>query len=192
MLIPYPWNYALVGLILLFVFLAELRPSGRRGEPAQTPKEGGRQAPLVGVGRRRLRRRLRVPVPLCLHQVLREPHADDDRCYREGKPRWDERSPADVPLRRGKDPRSGQRIPHYDRNEKESPRRGPLARPVRATRLVRGLRFLRANPTRLCFPACNPCRPANITCALRKLSRLLYSLYSQPARHGQCPKRRRS
>ncbi|HUI00797.1 MAG TPA: signal peptidase I [Nitrososphaerales archaeon] len=27
MLIPYPWNYALVGLILLFVFLAELRPS---------------------------------------------------------------------------------------------------------------------------------------------------------------------
>ncbi len=28
MLIPYPWNYALVGLILLFVFLSELRPSG--------------------------------------------------------------------------------------------------------------------------------------------------------------------
>jgi signal peptidase I len=28
MLIPYPWNYALVGLILLFVFLAELRPAG--------------------------------------------------------------------------------------------------------------------------------------------------------------------
>ncbi len=27
MLVPYPWNYALVGLILLFVFLAELRPS---------------------------------------------------------------------------------------------------------------------------------------------------------------------
>jgi len=29
MLIPYPWNYALVGLILVFVFLAELRPSGK-------------------------------------------------------------------------------------------------------------------------------------------------------------------
>ena len=27
MLVPYPWNYALVGLILLFVFLSELRPS---------------------------------------------------------------------------------------------------------------------------------------------------------------------
>ena len=29
MLIPYPLNYALVGLILIFVFLAELRPSGK-------------------------------------------------------------------------------------------------------------------------------------------------------------------
>jgi signal peptidase I len=29
MLVPYPWNYALVGLILIFVFLAELRPSGK-------------------------------------------------------------------------------------------------------------------------------------------------------------------
>jgi signal peptidase I len=29
MVIPYPWNYALVGLILVFVFLAELRPSGK-------------------------------------------------------------------------------------------------------------------------------------------------------------------
>ena len=27
MLIPYPWNYALVGLILVFVFITELRPS---------------------------------------------------------------------------------------------------------------------------------------------------------------------
>ena len=38
MFIVYPWNYALVGLILLFVFLSELRPSrgGRKesqGEP---------------------------------------------------------------------------------------------------------------------------------------------------------------
>jgi signal peptidase len=32
MLIPYPWNYALVGLILLFVFLAELRPSTEKGD----------------------------------------------------------------------------------------------------------------------------------------------------------------
>jgi signal peptidase I len=27
MLVPYPWNYALVGLILVFVFVSELRPS---------------------------------------------------------------------------------------------------------------------------------------------------------------------
>jgi signal peptidase len=32
MLVPYPWNYALVGLILVFVFIAELRPSGERSE----------------------------------------------------------------------------------------------------------------------------------------------------------------
>ncbi|MDA4116844.1 MAG: signal peptidase I [Thaumarchaeota archaeon] len=34
MIIPYPYNYILVGLILLFVFLAELRPSkeGKSGE----------------------------------------------------------------------------------------------------------------------------------------------------------------
>ena len=32
MVIPYPYNYALVGLILLFVFLAELRPSSERKE----------------------------------------------------------------------------------------------------------------------------------------------------------------
>jgi signal peptidase I len=38
MLIPYPWNYALVGLILLFVFLGEMIPS--RGEK----KEDGRDA----------------------------------------------------------------------------------------------------------------------------------------------------
>jgi signal peptidase I len=28
MLVPYPWNYALVGLILIFVFISEVRPSG--------------------------------------------------------------------------------------------------------------------------------------------------------------------
>ncbi len=39
MIIPYPWNYALVGLILIFVFLAELRPSGD-GE-SENPQEGG-------------------------------------------------------------------------------------------------------------------------------------------------------
>ena len=32
MIIPYPWNYALVGLILIFVFLSELRPSGEGKE----------------------------------------------------------------------------------------------------------------------------------------------------------------
>jgi signal peptidase I len=32
MLLPYPWNYALVGLILVFVFLSELRPSGKEEE----------------------------------------------------------------------------------------------------------------------------------------------------------------
>lgn len=39
MIIPYPWNYALVGLILIFVFLAELRPSGD-GE-SENLREGG-------------------------------------------------------------------------------------------------------------------------------------------------------
>jgi len=34
MLVPYPWNYALVGLILVFVFVSELRPSGAGGEKA--------------------------------------------------------------------------------------------------------------------------------------------------------------
>jgi signal peptidase I len=29
MLIPYPWNYALVGLVLLFVFISEMRPPGK-------------------------------------------------------------------------------------------------------------------------------------------------------------------
>lgn len=45
MLIPYPWNYALVGLILLVVFLAELRPSGEGREEADG-KGGGTQIRL--------------------------------------------------------------------------------------------------------------------------------------------------
>ncbi len=40
MVIPYPWNYALVGLILLFVFLTELRPSGE-GESEGSTNDGG-------------------------------------------------------------------------------------------------------------------------------------------------------
>ena len=40
MLVPYPWNYALVGLILVFVFLSELRPSGKEGEKVEG-KGGG-------------------------------------------------------------------------------------------------------------------------------------------------------
>ncbi len=52
MLIPYPWNYVLVGLVLLLVFLAELRPSGEGSEggveeeteEGRGPSEGG-QAP---------------------------------------------------------------------------------------------------------------------------------------------------
>jgi signal peptidase len=43
MLIPYPWNYALVGLILLFVFISEFmqpkRPSGVSGAPAPYPSQ---------------------------------------------------------------------------------------------------------------------------------------------------------
>jgi signal peptidase len=45
MLIPYPWNYALVGLILLFVFLGELIPS--RGEGTE---EGEREQDMAGGG----------------------------------------------------------------------------------------------------------------------------------------------
>jgi signal peptidase I len=39
MLVPYPWNYALVGLILIFVFISELRPSGD-GREKGTNKSG--------------------------------------------------------------------------------------------------------------------------------------------------------
>ena len=52
MVIPYPWNYALVGLILIFVFLAELRPSGKGeteegagGAGAGLPSESGQAPP---------------------------------------------------------------------------------------------------------------------------------------------------
>jgi len=39
MAVTYPWNYALVGLILVFVFLSELAPFNRRlpGSPQPTP-----------------------------------------------------------------------------------------------------------------------------------------------------------
>ncbi len=40
MVIPYPWNYALVGLILLFVFITELRPS-RESEDEGGIGDGG-------------------------------------------------------------------------------------------------------------------------------------------------------
>ena len=40
MVIPYPWNYALVGLILLFVFITELRPS-RESEEDGSDEKGG-------------------------------------------------------------------------------------------------------------------------------------------------------
>jgi signal peptidase I len=56
-LIPYPWNYALVGLILLFVFLAELRPSGQ-GEDGEEDR-GSADAPSESV--RALAARSRSP-----------------------------------------------------------------------------------------------------------------------------------
>ena len=45
MLIPSPWNYALVGLILLFVFLSELRPAGRKG--GEEEGTAGGKAPVA-------------------------------------------------------------------------------------------------------------------------------------------------
>jgi len=53
MSVPYPWNYAIVGLILIFVFLAELRPSGgkdadegrRDGGTGDVPSESGQAPP---------------------------------------------------------------------------------------------------------------------------------------------------
>jgi len=42
MLIPYPWNYALVGLILVFVFLSELGPTEKGGEKSDV--DGGGRA----------------------------------------------------------------------------------------------------------------------------------------------------
>jgi len=55
MLVPYPWNYALVGMILIFVFLSELRPSGKGreegdgkgGGTAEVPGEGGRRTAFL-------------------------------------------------------------------------------------------------------------------------------------------------
>jgi signal peptidase len=43
MLVPYPWNYALVALILIFVFISELRPSGD-GKEKGDRKGGGKVA----------------------------------------------------------------------------------------------------------------------------------------------------
>jgi signal peptidase I len=40
MLIAYPWNYALVALILLFIFLSELRPSDERKKRAEGTVDG--------------------------------------------------------------------------------------------------------------------------------------------------------
>jgi signal peptidase I len=40
MLVPYPWNYALVGLILIFVFISELRPSGEGRGGASYKSDG--------------------------------------------------------------------------------------------------------------------------------------------------------
>ncbi len=49
MLIPYPWNYALVGLILIFVFLSELRPAP--GQERQGTEQGaGAKAESSGSG----------------------------------------------------------------------------------------------------------------------------------------------
>ena len=53
MLIPYPWNYALVGLILIFVFLAELRPSGE-GEAERSELSAGAALALSENGKGRL------------------------------------------------------------------------------------------------------------------------------------------
>ncbi|HEV2390245.1 MAG TPA: signal peptidase I [Nitrososphaerales archaeon] len=47
MLIPYPWNYALVGLILIFVFVSEVRPAenprGKAGRTRAASSERGRE-----------------------------------------------------------------------------------------------------------------------------------------------------
>jgi hypothetical protein len=61
MLIPYPFNYALVGLILLFVFLAELRPSGEGEERDEGKQQVGALMRVDGCSRRVLG----VPVLFC-------------------------------------------------------------------------------------------------------------------------------
>jgi len=50
MLVPYPWNYALVGLILVFVFISELRPSGD-GKGKADHASGGKGAAASENGR---------------------------------------------------------------------------------------------------------------------------------------------
>lgn len=49
MLIPYPWNYALVGLILVFVFVSEMRPSensrGKAGRTRAASTGSGKEPP---------------------------------------------------------------------------------------------------------------------------------------------------
>jgi len=49
MLVPYPWNYALVGLILVFVFVSELRPAehpkGKAGRTRATSSGSGKEPP---------------------------------------------------------------------------------------------------------------------------------------------------
>lgn len=45
MLVPYPWNYALVVLILLFVFVSELRGSAERKEGSQSVAASGAPGP---------------------------------------------------------------------------------------------------------------------------------------------------
>jgi len=46
MLVPSPWNYALVGLILIFVFISELRPSGDGKKKAAYESGGSGAAPI--------------------------------------------------------------------------------------------------------------------------------------------------
>jgi len=49
MLVPYPWNYVLVGLILVFVFVSELRPAehpkGKASRTRATSSGSGKEPP---------------------------------------------------------------------------------------------------------------------------------------------------
>ena len=54
MFVPYPWNYFLVVLILIFVFVSELRPSPEARERAYDAGEGkGQLVRVCGLGRLR-------------------------------------------------------------------------------------------------------------------------------------------